>query len=227
MSAAYGGGRNIEPGKPLESPEQQALRSAKVKAALDALRTSQGLDMTPAESSEAEATLAAARELFDAGALDRAAALFRSCSELAGAPFRSEVGGEARLQLALCLDSLGDPRTAEEVKDLYTQCSRHPNSSISKRAKRLLWGLTEASTFLKADSPEFDYARKAGMRETYKSYLESQAQIFDVYTARRDEEALRDEAALNNAAAVAVVALFGLPAGLLFALRNLAEQHAS
>ena len=225
MSKAYGGGRNIEPGKPLESPEQAALRSSKVKAALDALRTSQGLDMTEEESSEAGMTLAEGVALFDAGALERAAEKFRRCSELPGAPFRSEVGGEARLQLALCLDSLGDPRSAEEVKELYTQCSRHPSSNVSKRAKRLLWGLTEASSFLKADSPEFDYAKKAGMRETYKGYLESQVRLFDVYTERRDEEALKEAAALNSAAALAMVALFGLPAGLLFALRSLAEQH--
>ena len=46
-------------------------------------------------------------------------------------------GGQARLQLAVCLDSLS---RGEEAKRLYTSLGKHPNLLVQKQANRMLWG---------------------------------------------------------------------------------------
>lgn len=69
----------------------------------------------------------------------------------------SEEGGSARLQLAVALDSLSQ---TDEAKKLYQSLGRHPNIEIVKRANRMLWGMTTAAEFMKAD--KFQYNR--GMR---------------------------------------------------------------
>jgi len=211
----------LEPGAALESAEASAARTAKVTAALAALRSSQGLDVSDADAGRISALLAEADAAFAGGRLERASHAYRQAAELA--PFRSAQGGEARLQLALCLDSLADPRSADEVRELYSSLSRHPVAEVNKRAKRLLWGMTEAAAFLKAET--IDYTASAGIREKYKVYLESQANLYDVYTERQDAEAAEETAALNRAAAAAVAALLALPTGLLLGMRQLAEAH--
>jgi hypothetical protein len=221
ISEAFGGGRNLQPGAPLESPEEAAERTAKVKAALAALRAAQGLDVDEADAGRIASLLAEADAAFNGGRLERAAESYRAAAALA--PFRSEQGGEARLQLALCLDSLAEPRGVEEAKDLYNSLARHPTAAVSKRAKRLLWGMTDAAAFLKAET--IDYTAAAGIREKYKTYLESQVTLLDVYTERRDEASQAEAAALNRVAAGALLALAALPTGLLLGMRQLADSH--
>ena len=46
---------------------------------------------------------------------------------------RSRLGGEARLQEAICLDSLG--RNAEAY-EIYKKIERHPAPGVAKKAKR-------------------------------------------------------------------------------------------
>lgn len=81
----------------------------------------------------------------------QAAAKLRAVTELA--PLMSEEGGQARLQLAVCLDSLN---MADEAKRLYQSLNRHPNIDIQKRANRMLWGMTTAAEFLKADKINYN-----------------------------------------------------------------------
>lgn len=50
---------------------------------------------------------------------------------------RSRVGGLARLQAAITLDSLG---RSQEAKELYHSLRGHPAGDIAKRAGRLLFG---------------------------------------------------------------------------------------
>ncbi len=214
ISAAYGGGRNIEPGTPLESEEASAARLAKVRAAMGQFRKDQGMDISAADASAVAATLEQGEAAFAGGRLERAAAAFRSAAALA--PLMSEPGGTARLRLAVCLDSLGQQ---DEAKELYASLGRHPNADVKKQASRLLWGMTEASAFLKADT--FDYSAAAGIKEKYAAYLESQVNVWDLYREADAEET----AALNRVAIAAAAALVALPVGLLAALRTAAEAH--
>ena len=55
---------------------------------------------------------------------------------------RSRVGGMARLQAAITLDSLG---RSQEAKELYHSLRGHPAGDIAKRAGRLLFGFQVSS----------------------------------------------------------------------------------
>jgi len=212
ISAAYGGGKNLPPGTQLESDAESAARLASVRSKMAQFRAAQGLDVS-AEDADAIATLLDQGEAaFAGGRLERAAQSFRAAADLA--PLQSDPGGRARLRLAVCLDSLLQP---EDAKELYTALCRHPNADVKKQASRLLWGMTEASSFLKADS--FDYS--AGVREKYAQYLESQVNAWDVY----HDADLEETKALNRVALAAAAALVALPVGLLAALRAAADAH--
>jgi hypothetical protein len=214
ISEAYGGGRNIEPGTPLETDEASAARLAKVRKAVGAFRLQNGLDVAPENEAEISAALAEGEAALSAGALEAAVVRFRAAAALAAMP--SAQGGQARLRLALCLDSLGQ---AAEAKELYTLLGRHPNAEVKKQAARLLWGMTEATAFLKVDDMSFD----DGRRREYARYFDSQANPWEnAYIAASDAA---EADALMRAGWAAAVALLALPAGLLFALRSLAEAH--
>ena len=218
ISAAFGGGRNLTPGAPLESPEAAAAREASVKEKLAALRETQGLDVSELDAGQIASLLAEGDAAFAGGRLERAAAAYRRCAALA--PLRSEPGGTARLQLAVCLDSLGGSEGQNEAKDLYTALSRHPNNQTAKQAKRLLFGMTDATAFLKADT--IDYLAQSGVRDSYRVYLQSQVSL-DVFAA--SPEAQAEAEALNRLSYVAVACLLALPTGLLLGLRSVAEAH--
>lgn len=51
---------------------------------------------------------------------------------------RSRLGGEARLQQAICLDSLGRNNEAYEI---YKRIENHPAPGVAKKAKRWVPGL--------------------------------------------------------------------------------------
>lgn len=48
-------------------------------------------------------------------------------------PVKTDLGGRARLQKAICLDSLGQNKEAYAV---YSQIERHPSNDVAKQAKR-------------------------------------------------------------------------------------------
>jgi len=58
---------------------------------------------------------------------------------------RSRVGGIARLQKAIVLDSVG---RSSEAKELYTALKGHPHGDLAKRARRLLFGFQVRSQSL-------------------------------------------------------------------------------
>jgi hypothetical protein len=214
ISEAYGGGRNIEPGAPLESDAASQARLAKVRQAVGNFRRQTGLDVEPESEAEVSAALAEGEAALSAGVLDAAAVRFRAAAALA--PLPSAQGGQARLRLALCLDSMGQ---AAEAKELYTMLGRHPNAEVKKQAARLLWGMTEATAFLKVDGMTFD----DGRRREYARYFDSQVNPWEnAYVGEADAA---EAQALQRAGWAAMAALAALPAGLLLALRSLAEAQ--
>lgn len=86
----------------------------------------------------------------------QAVKVLREVTELA--PLMSEEGGSARLQLAVALDSLSQ---TDEAKKLYQSLGRHPNVEFQKRANRMLWGMTTAAEFLKADKIQYNSGMRA------------------------------------------------------------------
>jgi hypothetical protein len=213
ISEAYGGGRNIVPGAELESPEVTAARTATMRAAIGAYRKKLGIDVAPEVAAEVEGHLEVGEAAMNAGALEEAAEAFRAATGLAA--LASPQGGAARLRLAVCLDTLG---RSDEARELYTQLGRHPSADVKKQAARLLWGMTEATAFLKAESISFD----AGIKEEYGVYLSSQVNDWDVYLRERDAAEIES---LQRVAAATAFALLALPVGLLVALHATAEAH--
>lgn len=206
ISATYGGGRNIKPGQPLETAEQSKARLDRVRDAVSVYRKKVGYDVDVENVAAVEEAISTGVRLMETGRLEGAAARLQEAVEMA--PMMSDLGGQARLQLALALDSLN---RSEEAKKLYQLLGRHPNIDVQKRANRMLWGMTTASEFMRADKISFN----AGMREYYSRFFDTQINAWDVYTASNAEE----ERQLQILSTVITVSLFVLPVGLFLALR--------
>ena len=160
-----------------------------------------GLVVDPRDEAEATRLVSVGNELMRKGALIEAAEEFTKASELLNA--RSAVGGRARLQKAICLDSLGK---RDEAFALYKSVEGHPLDSIGKETKRMLFGF-QAMEDLKAHTISY-----APDKEAYAPFFGKLKSDWDTqYVASKEE---KNEGSLSAAvAAVAVVAapliLFG------------------
>ena len=201
ISKAFGGGRTIRPGDALEAPEEKEARLKRQRAALDGYRKKVGLVVDPRDEAEATRLVAAGNELMRAGALAEAAAEFEGAAALL--PARSAVGGRARLQRAICLDSMGK---RDEAFALYKSVEGHPLDSIGKETKRMLFGF-QAMEDLKAHTISY-----APDKEAYAPFFGRLKSDWDTqYVSSEAEKSEGSAGAL--VAAVAVVAapllLFG------------------
>jgi hypothetical protein len=144
ISEAYGGGRNLRPGQRLESEEAAAVRARRTAAALAGFRSAAGLDIDPEVEAAARRVYERGAELLKAGALGPALEQFDAA---AGAlPLKSRLGGEARLQKAICLDSLDRGAEAYQV---YKSLKGHSAPGVAKTAgARLRGGLGRRVLFL-------------------------------------------------------------------------------
>lgn len=201
ISKAFGGGRTIRPGDALESAEEKEARLKRQRAALDSYRKKVGLVVDPRDEAEATRLVAAGNELMRTGALLEAAAEFEKAAALL--PARSAVGGRARLQRAICLDSMGK---RDEAFALYKSVEGHPLDSIGKETKRMLFGF-QAMEDLKAHTISY-----APDKDAYAPFFGKLKSDWDTqYVSSAEEKSEGSAGAL--VAAVAVVAapllLFG------------------
>jgi len=201
ISKAFGGGRTIKPGDALESPEEKEARLKRQRAALENYRKKVGLVVDPRDEIEATRLVSVGNELMRRGALQEAADEFTKAADLL--PSRSAVGGRARLQKAICLDSLGK---RDEAFALYKSVEGHPLDSIGKETKRMLFGF-QAMEDLKAHTISY-----APDKEAYAPFFGKLKSDWDTQYVASTEE--KEEGSLSAVvAAVAVVAtpllLFG------------------
>eukprot|EP01024_Parvocaulis_polyphysoides_P010442 TRINITY_DN13560_c0_g1_i11.p3 TRINITY_DN13560_c0_g1~~TRINITY_DN13560_c0_g1_i11.p3 ORF type:complete len:157 (+),score=27.02 TRINITY_DN13560_c0_g1_i11:934-1404(+) len=94
-------------------------------------------------------------ELFNNGKLAQATEFFDQAVNLMA--FGTSLGGQARLQYAICLDSLG---RNEEALPLYRKLAKHPTSFVAKKSKQLLFGF-DAMENLKAYSMSYSIQKGA------------------------------------------------------------------
>jgi hypothetical protein len=73
--------------------------------------------------------------LLDRGALSSALGFFEAAAGLV--PIKSAAGGEAALQQAITLDSLG---CHDDARALYTQLRRHRTARVAKTARAMEYG---------------------------------------------------------------------------------------
>jgi len=205
ISAAYGGGRNLKPGQALETEEQKAAREKAYREALSAYRAKAGLDIDPELEEQAEVLYNEGMVLFRAANLKEAYYKFDDAVKLV--PLKSKYGGLAGLQKAVVLDSMGENEAAQK---LYKQLQGHAVTSVSKKAKQLLFGF-QASSFLKANTISYS-ARKGDFDRYFRGIVDRNK----VYVATEEDRAA-DERAARVAAVIAVAVLLG-PIGAVAAL---------
>ena len=87
--------------------------------------------MDPAVQQVCEEAFAEGEQLFRNKMVAAALSKYAAAAELM--PIKTALGGKARLQKAICLDSLGQNKEAYAV---YCQIERHPSSDVAKQAKR-------------------------------------------------------------------------------------------
>lgn len=179
ISKAYGGGRTIRPGDATEAPEAAAERKARQKAAMAAYRKAAGLEVDPADEKQAAAFVEKGDALLKAGDLQPAADAFAAAAALL--PSRTLLGGRARLNQGIALDSMGK---GEEAFTLYKSVERHPSADVARSAKRLLFGFAAAAE-LKADTISYR-ARKEEM-DPYFGRLKGDYDLQYVPTAGENE----------------------------------------
>lgn len=162
ISKAYGGGRTIRPGEPLETPEEAAARAARTAALLDAFKKKAGLDeVNMEEMAAAEAELATGLRQMKAGNLAGASEILGAAA--ARVPPRSRVGGLAALNKAICDDSLG---RRDEAYAAYKRLAAHPTGEVAKRAKQMIFGFVAADN-LKVSTMDLS----GGVRSAYRRYF--------------------------------------------------------
>lgn len=202
ISEAYGGGRNLRPGQALESEEEAAARQQRVSAALKQYRKTLGLDIDPATEAKAQALYNEGVQLFEQGLITSALPSFSEASELMA--LRSRLGGEARLQQAICLDSLGRNSEAYEI---YKRIENHPAPGVAKKAKRMLFGW-KAADQLKTQTLSYTPTTSQWKRyfDTYRNSLYS-----GTYVSSSEEESSSSAGAGEVAAALLATAIVLLP----------------
>lgn len=192
ISKEYGGGRNLRPGQPLESEEEEEARERRVSAALLGYRKAAGLEVDPASEHAAAALVVAGEALFREGLISAAVPKFQEAADLM--PLRTRVGGEARLRHAICLDSLG---RNEDAYAIYKQLKSHSAPGVAKQANRMLFGFKAAQT-LKVESITY-----APTSAEWKRYFDRVLQGSSaLYVAKEGEEAA-DGAGASLAGALA------------------------
>mmetsp|Transcript_9630 Transcript_9630/g.27560 ORF Transcript_9630/g.27560 Transcript_9630/m.27560 type:complete len:490 (+) Transcript_9630:325-1794(+) len=193
ISKAYGGGRTINPGDAIESEEDKKAREASVRERVMAYKVSQGLVIDETTNAKCEALYMTGMAKMKEGRLAEAAEVFAEVQELV--VLRSSWGGRARLQRALCLDSLA--RT-KEAQALYKQITNHPEAAVAKQAKQMMFGINSMD-YLKTHTISYNVGR-----EDYEGYFRRIRSDWDtMYSGQMEEE--EDSLRWQSAVAVAVM----------------------
>eukprot|EP00746_Dinoflagellata_sp_MGD_P004586 gnl/MRDRNA2_/MRDRNA2_108881_c0_seq1.p1 gnl/MRDRNA2_/MRDRNA2_108881_c0~~gnl/MRDRNA2_/MRDRNA2_108881_c0_seq1.p1 ORF type:complete len:359 (-),score=58.79 gnl/MRDRNA2_/MRDRNA2_108881_c0_seq1:19-1095(-) len=145
ISKAYGGGRTIRAGEKLESIEAAEKRKKKTKELMSTFRKKAGLDISPEVLERYQELFDEAEETMKRDSWEKAAVLFGEAAGLV--PFPSPQFGNAALQRAVCLDSIG---RGEEARKAYSALKRHPDITIARTARQLGFGF-EAAKFLQVN----------------------------------------------------------------------------
>jgi len=205
ISSAYGGGRTIKPGDPIEDPEAAAKRIQANNEALARYKRKMGLEVDERVEAEADALYRQGMECFNKGNLE--AALRKFDEAASKVQVRTRVGGYVTLQRALVLDSLGN---RDEAQKLYKQVRGHAVTEVARRAKQMMFGF-EAATFLKAD--QFNYGVRKGDYDPYFRRIIDKNKVY-VPTPEEREADKRSELVAAVTAVLVITFPFGLAAAL-------------
>lgn len=151
ISEAYGGGRTIKPGEQLETEEEKKARDARTKEVLAAYYKKIGLDVDPQIKADCAKALQQGNQLFERGYVQRALEQFEKVMQQM--PYQSELHGLAALQWAVSLDA---SNRFQEARAMYEKIVSHPNVTVRKKAKQLLYGFQAMDNLKVATTSKWD-----------------------------------------------------------------------
>lgn len=178
ISETYGGGRTIKAGTPLEDAAATQARKERIAAALSRFKRDAGTLVEPAVQQACVDAFNEGEQLFKDKLVAAALSKYAVAAELM--PLKTDLGGRARLQKAICLDSLGQNKEAFAV---YSLIERHPTAEVAKVAKRMIFGF-RAMDNLKAHTISYSVTKGA-----YDKYFNSLSGDWNAaYVASNDED---------------------------------------
>lgn len=113
------------------------------------------LTIDPVLLQKSEAAFAEGEELFSNKQIAAALTQYAVAAELM--PLKTALGGRARLQQAICLDSLGQNK---EAYTIYSLIQTHPTVDVAKQAKQMIFGF-KAMDNLKAHTMSYSVTKDA------------------------------------------------------------------
>jgi hypothetical protein len=206
ISATYGGGKTIKAGEFVaETEEEKEKRRARVKAKLNKYREEAGITVDNGTRSRWNVALTECKTLMRLGKLVEARDIVEPIVLLEEINPRTALGGEITFHYAMCLDNT---QRRDEALEMYKRCVGNPHGTVSKQADRMIWGMTTASTKMKAD--QFDYD---AIKDTYDPFLikmTTERQDWKIETDPEEEETLAKITYGAIAAVMAIPVAFGL-----------------
>lgn len=196
ISEAYGGGRTIKAGTPLEDAAATQARKERIAAALSRFKRDSGTLVDPAVQQACQEAFDEGEQLFKNKLVAAALSKYAVAAELM--PLRTELGGKSRLQKAICLDSLGQNKEAFAV---YGLIERHPNADVAKVAKRMIFGF-RAMDNLKAHTISYSVTKGA-----YDKYFNSLSGDWNAAYVSNDEDSTELTKVIILASAVMLLPL--------------------
>ena len=157
------------------------------------------MEVDPIVLQQCEAAFAEGEELFKNKQIAAALMKYAVAAELT--PIKTALGGRARLQQAICLDSLGQNKEAYTV---YLIIQTHPLPEVAKQAKRMIFGF-KAMDNLKAHTISYSVSKGA-----YEQYFNRFTGDWNsVYVAKEDDDS-------SEVTKSAIIALLVMLAPLAF-----------
>ncbi len=210
ISKAYGGGKNIPFGGERQSAEEIEEKRKKTLAKIQQYRKKR---LALENSGLEDDTLTKAKEgiqrgkiLMLKGSLSEAKEEFQNALKLVSPS--SSIGGEAQLQLAICVDSMG---RYEEAKEKYKKLTTHRDFTISRQAENFLFGF-DAQEMMKTEKYKYD-------SNTYRPYFDvvSTGEWDTMYVNRGEE----DDVSISAIDKIIVSSVFVFPVLLIIGLKFL------
>ncbi|KAG7670927.1 hypothetical protein Ndes2437A_g04561 [Nannochloris sp. 'desiccata'] len=162
-----------------------------------------GLEIDPAVEAQAVKLYEQGEILFKDGRITEALKIFSEAAAMV--PLKTKIGGQAYLQKAICLDSLG---MNDEAYQIYNSLKGHNGPGVAKAARRFLFGW-KAAKELKVEM-RYD----TGGSQAWSTYFEKfNSGNWAEYRAKQ-EESVEDEESAKYAARVATAVML-IPLALI------------
>ena len=164
-----------------------------------------GTLVEPAVQQACEDAFNEGEQLFKSKLVAAALSKYSVAAELM--PLKTDLGGRARLQKAICLDSLGQNKEAFAV---YSLIERHPTAEVAKVAKRMIFGF-RAMDNLKAHTISYSVTKGA-----YDKYFNSLSGDWNAAYVSNDEDSTELTKVIMFASAVMLLPLVFLAFKIFF-----------